>query len=517
MAPMNEAPSLGVPHPAPLSRVVLALAGVKILAHLLTAGAFGYSYFVDELYFLACAKHLAWGYVDLPPLLPALTAIPVNLVGESLFAIRVLPALAGGALVMIAGLLAREMGGRWRSQALAALATLLAPAYLAVHSFNSMNALEPLVWMGGAWILLRLANGGSPRLWLAYGAVAGVGLLNKHTTGGWLVAASVGTLLTKERRHLATRWPWLGAALAFVLFSPNLAWNVGHGFPHFSHLAQVREDGRDVALSAAAFLGQQALLLNPVVAPLWIGGLVWLLAAPAARRFRSAGLAYLAVLALLLAAHGRFYYLFPAYAVLFAAGAVAAERLASRAWPLATYAGVLAVTGVAFAPFALPCLPPTTYVAYAKALRFDPPRLETHRLGPLPQLFADRFGWREMAEEAARIHRGLPPEDRARAAVFGQNYGQAGAIDAFGPALGLPPAVSGHLAYHDWGPHGVTGEVLIVLGDRREPLERLFESVTLAGRVAHPYAMPYQQFDVFVCRKPRASLPRIWPRLRKLG
>lgn len=514
---MNEAPAIGAARPAPLSRVVLVLAGVKLLAHLLTAGAFGYSYFVDELYFLACAKHLAWGYVDLPPLLPALTAIPVNLVGESLVAVRVLPALAGAALVVLAGLLAREMGGGWRSQALAALATLLAPAYLAVHSFNSMNALEPLAWMTGAWILLRLANGGSPRLWLWFGAVAGFGLLDKHTTSGWLVAVALGTLLTKERRHFATRWPWLGAALAFVLFLPNLLWNVAHRFPHLAHLAQVREDGRDVALSAAAFLGQQVLLLNPVVAPLWIGGLAWLLAAPAARRFRSVGFAYLAVLALLLAAHGRFYYLFPAYAVLFAAGAVAAEKLVARPWPLGTYAVVLGVTGVALAPFAFPCLPPATYVAYAKALRFDPPRIETHRLGPLPQLFADRFGWREMAEEAARIHRELPPEDRARAAVFGQNYGQAGAIDAFGPALGLPPAVSGHLAYHDWGPHGVTGEVLIVLGDRREPLESYFESVTLAGRVAHPYAMPYQHVDVFVCRKPRVSLSEIWPRLRKLG
>ena len=518
--------------------VVVLVAAVKLLVHLVTTGSFGYSYFVDELYYLACARHLAWGFVDMPPLFPAIVAAVHATLGDSLLAVRLLPALAGAALVLMTGWMARDLGGRRFAQGIAALAVLVAPIWLALHSIDTMNALEQLFWTGCAWIVLRIvrddkqevprqATGGAaadrPQLWLLFGAVAGVGMLNKHSMAFFAVAVAAAVLLTRERRALRSPWLWLGALLAGVIFLPNLVWIVQHHFPHFEMLANVKREGRDVSLNPLQFLAQQVLLMNPLTLPLWLGGLAWLLFDREGRRYRVLGIAWLGVMAEMFLLDGRPYYPAPAYPMLLAAGGVALEGwLATPRWRRwralkPVYAALLALSGALLAPLFTPLLPPETLIRYSRAIGMSQPRIENHRLGPLPQLMADRFGWQEMAEEVARIYRTLPPADRARAAIFGQNYGQAGAIDLFGPALGLPPAISGHLTYYLWGPRGYTGDVMIVLDDERPTLERLFRSVELAGHVHHPYSMPYQHFDVFVCRGPRQSLATLWPRVKRYG
>jgi Dolichyl-phosphate-mannose-protein mannosyltransferase len=500
--------------------VVVLLATAKLLVHLATTGRFGYGYFVDELYYLACARHLAWGFVDMPPLFPAIVAALRAMLGESLLAIRLLPALAGAALVLMTGLIARDLGGRRFAQGIAALAVLVAPIWLALHSIDTMNALDQLFWTGCAWIVLRIVRDDRPQLWLLFGAVAGLGMLDKHSMAFFGVAVVAALLLTPERRALRSPWLWLGGLLAGAIFLPNLVWIVQHHFPHFEMLANVKREGRDVSLNPPQFMVQQVLLMNPLTLPLWLGGLAWLLFDREGRRYRVLGIAWLAVMAEMFLLDGRPYYPAPAYPMLLAAGGVALEgwlaaprRRAARP----VYAALLALSGAVLAPLFTPLLPPETLIRYSRAIGMTQPRIENHRLGPLPQLMADRFGWPEMAEEVARIYRSLPPADRARAAIFGQNYGQAGAIDLFGPALGLPPAISGHLSYYLWGPRGYTGDVMIVLDDERPNLERLFGSVELAGHVAHPYSMPYQHFDVFVCRVPRQSLAALWPRIKRYG
>jgi len=497
--------------------LVGALAALKLLLHLSTTGTFGYGFFVDELYFLACGEHLDWGYVDLPPLFPALTALVRWLLGDSLFAVRLVPTLAGAALVLLTAGLARDLGGGRFAQGLAALAVVTAPIYLALHGLHTMNALEPLLWMGCAWVVVRIQNGASPRLWLVFGLLAGLGLLNKHSMAFFGAGIVAGLVVTPARRAFLSPWLYLGGLLTFLIFLPNLVWDVAHGFPHLELLANIRADGRDVPLSLLQFLGEQALMMLPTALPLWLAGLVFFLADAEGRRHRALGIAYLTILALLLLVARRVYYLAPAYPMLLAGGGVALERWTThRAKALRpAYVALLVATAVLLAPLALPCLPPETYVRYARALGIDQPRLETHRLGPLPQLFADRFGWREMAEVVAGAYRRLPPQERARAAVFGQNYGQAGAIDLFGPKLGLPKALSGHLTYFYWGPRDATGDVMIVMDDDRETLEGLFEEVELAGRVEHTYSMPYEHFDVFVCRRMKVPLRELWPRLKR--
>jgi hypothetical protein len=502
-----------------LAAIALA-AAAKLLIHLAFTGRFGYGYFIDELYYLACASHLAWGFVDMPPLFPAIVAALRSVLGDSLLAVRLLPALCGAALVVMTGLMARDLGGRRFAQGISALAVLTAPIWLALHSIDTMNALDQLFWTGCAWIVLCIVRDGRSQLWLLFGAVAGLGMLNKHSMAFFAVAMVAALLLTPERKAFRSPWLWLGGLLAGAIFLPNLVWVVQHHFPHFEALANIRREGRDVQLNPLQFMAQQVLMFNPLALPLWLGGLGWLLFGRAGRRYRVLGIAWLGVMAEMFLLDGRPYYPAPAYPMLLAAGGVALESwLAAPRWRAAkpAYAAALALSGAVLAPLFTPLLPPEALIRYSQAIGMSQPRIENHRLGPLPQLMADRFGWKEMAQEVARIYGSLPPADRARAAIFGQNYGQAGAIDLFGPALGLPRAISGHLSYYLWGPRGYTGEVMIVLDDNRETLERLFRSVELAGRVHHPYSMPYQHFEVFVCRGPRQSLAAVWPRIKRYG
>lgn len=498
--------------------VLTLLAVVKVALHLIPTALLNYGYFVDELYYLACSEHLAWGFVDMPPLFPAITALIRATLGDSLMALRLLPALTGAALVAMTGLLARDLGGRSFAQGLSALAVLTAPIWLALHSIHTMNALDQLFWTGGAWIVVRIVRDGWDKGWLAFGALAGFGLLDKHSMAFFGAAVVVALLLTPERRAFRSRWLWLGGAIAFLIFLPNLIWVVRNGFPHFEMLANIKADGRDVQLNPLAFMAQQVLFMNPLSLPLWLGGLAWFLFDREGRRYRVLGLAWLAVMAEMFLLDGRPYYPAPAYPMLLAGGGVALERwLAARSWgriARPAYASLLALSGAALAPLFTPLLPPEALIRYSQATGMSQPRIENHRLGPLPQLMADRFGWREMTAEVARVYHALLPEDRAKAAIFGQNYGQAGAIDRFGPAMGLPKAISGHVTYYLWGPRDYTGEVMIVLDDDRETLEGLFESVELAGHVSHPYSMPYQHFDIWVCRGLRMPMAELWPRVK---
>jgi hypothetical protein len=267
------------------------------------------------------------------------------------------------------------------------------------------------------------------------------------------------------------------------------------------------------------FLAQQLLLMHPLSAPVWIAGLRYYFRDADGRRFRVLGWTYVILLLCMLVLNGRVYYMAPAYPMLFAAGAVVFQRSVERwslMWLKPAYLTTLLVTGALLAPFAyFPLLPVESYIAYSKWGHFGPPKIETHSEGPLPQLYADMFGWKEMAEAVAGAYNKLSPEDKQRCAIFGQNYGQAGAIDFFGAKMGLPHALSGHQSYYYWGSRGYTGECMIVLGDTSDVLSGKFDSVEKVATVYHPYSMPYQHFDVYLCRVPKfGTLAQVWPKLK---
>jgi len=511
----RAAGSLGGASPAWAPLVLLG--SVTFLLH----HAFGdkYGYFRDELYFLDCARHLDWGYVDHAPMIGLWAKIAL-LIGGTLPALRVLPAAAGAVLVVLAGLLAWRLGGGRFAQTFAALAVLAAPIYLGTDSLLTMNAFEPLFWMGAVYFLIRLIETGHPQLFIAVGAMLGLGLMNKHSTAFFAVALAGALLLSRERRTLVTPWPWIGAATAALIFAPNIVWQVRHGWPTLEDLGNVARTGKNVVLGPIDFFSQQVLLLHPILLPLWIGGLVWLFVARRGR-WRLFAWTFVVFYLLLFFMKAKNYYLAPIYPVLFAAGAVgfevALQRLRAQYLRVAVKAAAIALVvaaGALVAPLVVPILSPEDYVAYEKALGVTPPKTEVMHRGPLPQMFGDQFGWEELVSGVVRAWYALTPEERARAGIFANNYGEAGAINLFGPRFGLPRALSAHQTYFLWGPGDFHGDILIVLQDTRESLLKLCDTVVPAGIHYSPWGMAEENNPIWVCRGLKTPIQELWPRLK---
>jgi 4-amino-4-deoxy-L-arabinose transferase-like glycosyltransferase len=504
-----------------MSRRLALVPAIFALAKLAVqlAASHGYGYFRDELYYLACADHLAWGYVDHPPLSIALLAATRALLGDGLLAIRLVPALAGALTVYLAGVIARALGGGRFAQAVACGCALAAPLYLGLDHIYSMNALDLVFWSLAVLLLVQILGGEGAqwRRWLLLGVVVGLGLLNKVSVL-WLVAGLVaGLLLSPRRRLFLGAGPWLAAALAAVLFLPHLLWQVHHGWPtlEFIHNATSK---KMLPLSVTQFVGDQLLALDPLTAPVWVAGLVWALAGRGTR-WRPLAVLYLAVTALLLAnGSARVAYLAPAYVPLFALGGQALEGWLLPARWRGVVVAVVVASGVALAPLALPVLPVPAYLRYAAALGIKPGTEEKNAVGPLPQFFADMFGWPELARAVAAVHERLPPADRATTAIHANNYGDAAAIDLFGRRLGLPGATAGHNNYWLWGPgpRAAATTVVIIIGGEAESHRQAFERVEQVSTTGPcPYCMPYERDQpLFVCRGLRRPLAQIWPRLK---
>jgi hypothetical protein len=495
--------------------IVLALAGAKLLFHLLTAGRYGI--FRDELYYLACSEHLDFGYVDQPPLIAFVAWVARHLFGESLLGLRLIPALAGAATVWLTGKLAREMGGGAFAQTLAALAVIAAPIYLLLHHWLTMNAFEPLIWIGCVWCIVRAINQGDLHYWLWFGVLLGLGMENKYTMAFFAIAVFVALFLTPQRRFLSNAWIWIGALCSLLIFLPNLIWLVRHDFPFLELMHNIRGTGRDVVRGPVAFILDQAMLVNPILFPLWLGGLCWLFLNRNGSRYRILGWIYVLMLVAFILLKGKNYYLSAAYPMLFAAGGVAFERMTRERgrWSRAVYAGLIVISICLLAPTVSPVFPPETCVRYQKAIGLEPPKAENQSTGPLPQYFADEFGWEEMTREVARVYDALPPEQRATTAIFANSYGQAGAIDFFGRKYGLPKAISNHQNYWYWGPRDYTGQSVIVLGSDGTGDREHFASVEAAGRTYHPYSRRDEHFEIFVCRDLNTTLQEVWPKMKK--
>ena len=499
--------------------ILAGLAAAKLLLQL--AGVRHYGIFRDELYYLACGEHLAWGYVDQPPLIAGVAWLVRHVFGSSLIAVRLLPALAGAAVVYLTGALARELGGGRVAQFLAAAASLFAPAYLAFDSFLSMNAFEPLFWLLCAWFAVRIVQGSSPRLWLAFGGVAGLGLENKHTMLVFGFAMVAGLVLSGEWRLFQRKWVWLGGLLALALFLPNLFWEARHGWPQIE-VVRNAQLYKNIAVSPLQFLGDQVAFLHPFIFPVWLGGLLWVFFAAKGKRFRFLGWTYLIILAVFIFLGGKSYYPLPAYPMLMAAGGAAFEEFAQsreRRLLRIAFPALLVLGGLAAVPFGVPVLPVDAFLRYSQAIPYAN-LAKTERdavYAELPQLYADMFGWDNMAATVARVYRELPAGDRADCAILGGNYGESGAIDYYGPALGLPKAIGGHNSYYDWGPRNYSGACVIVFGERSEEFVKLFGDVRLAATIKNPHAMPNEQsVPVYVCRKPIAPLSVLWPRFKMI-
>jgi len=493
-------------------QLALLFAAIKLALHTaanLCEAHIGYGYFRDELYYIICGRNLAWGYVDHGPGVALQAKLSLAIFGKSLAGIRMLSAIAGAGRVFLTGMLAWSLGGRRPAQALAMIGVLVAPQYLALDSFLSMNSFESIFWMGCLLALILIVRGGSERLWLLFGVSAGLGLLNKPSMAFFLFALLAALLVTPQRRLLFSRWAAAGVALLILIALPNLIWQAHHHWPTLEFLHNGQVENKNIKLAPLPFLGKQILNLQPATVLVWGAGLIWLLRNPLAKNWRWLGLTYLFFLAAMMALHAKDYYVVPIYPILFAAGGIAWEqRFANRpavaqnrvyAFPIMET--VLLVAGALILPMGIPVMRPPTWIAYTKAIHLynASGNTENAASGPLPQFYADRFGWQEEVDEVSRIYRSLSAEDQAKAGISCSNYGEASAINVLGH--GLPTAISGHNSYWLWGPKGVTGEVMIVINNATpEEMRKYYDSVQVAGRMDHPLSMPYEHRNIYLVR-----------------
>jgi 4-amino-4-deoxy-L-arabinose transferase-like glycosyltransferase len=494
---------------------VLLQAALKLALHLTVNLRTPYGFHRDELLYLGMGRHLQiWG-MDFPPAIAIVAEASRTLLGDSLAAIRFFPALFGSAVVVLAALIARELGGGRIAQGLAAFCVLTSPLFLRSANLLQPVVMDQLIWAAALYALVRLCRGYGPGGWLLLGLVLGLGLLTKFSVTFIGLAIVAGILLSPLRTALLTPWPWIGLASALAVGAPSLVGQIRLGFPVFSQMADLRASQLDRITPADFLLGQ--LLWGPAVL-IAIAGLYGLLAGPVLRPFRALGWSCVAALAILVLLQGKPYYAGPLYPTLFAGGAVLVERAADglrgELLQVGTVAVLFAFSLLTF-PLGVPILPPPAMAEYAHALGVEAAvRTNTGETLPLPQDYADMLGWEEQVATVARVYHTLPDDQRRDAVVVAGNYGEAGALDFYGPRYGLPEVVSPAGSYWFFGPGDRPGKVVITIGVPEDDLRRFFDSVATAATVSHAWAVPEERsLTIHVGTRPRTTLQQLWPSL----
>jgi hypothetical protein len=474
---------------------VLGLAGLVVLGLLAVSPAYGFHR--DELYFIVAGRHPALGYDDQPPLTPLLSAAAVALLGLEPWAARILPALVIGASIVVTALIARELGGTRRAQIVAAV-VFAASAALGAGHLAATATFDILAWTLVLCLVGRVLGGGDPRLWLGVGLAGGVGLLNKDTPLV-LAAGLVLALLVHRRDLLRSRWPWLGALLALVLWLPNLAWQAANAFPQLEMARQIAG-----STSLGDFAVEVLLLAGPLLFPVSVAGLWRLERRPELRPFRPLGTAFLVVLAAVIVTGGKSYYVFGGVAPLMAAGAISVDRWigGSRA-RAALFGAVAALSGAITAVLVLPVLPAST--------------LASSGINDLYHESGEQVGWPELASSVEGVVGALPPDDQARAVIVTSNYGEYGALVLLG--TGAAPVYSGHNSTWSWGtpPDGAAPVVLV--GWSQAYAGRWFDGCVEAARIANAVDVANDErgLPVLVCSGPREPWSQLWPELHFLS
>ena len=490
---------------------LLGLAALRFALHLLLNTRYGFHR--DELQVLDDARHLDWGYVPYPPLTPFLGWMELHLFGTSLTGFRVFAALAQCVAMVLAGLIARELGGRRFTQIFAALATAAMPFSLVMSSMLMYSSFDLLWWVAVAYFTLRLINGGEGRWWLAIGAIFGLGLMTRYTIAICACGLLIGVVATSLRRHLLTPWPWLGAALAALIFVPNVLWQAQHDFIYLDFVRSIHE--RDIRWHRTDGFWLEQLFANtgPLLTPLWIAGLLFLCFARSMQPYRVLAWMYVVALALFAISHGRGYYMAPAYPMLLAAGAVALEAWRSRLGIRSARGlriAASAVLALAFAASAFVALPlgPINSAAWNVARKVH-------------DTFAEQIGWDELAQRVAEVYRSLPVGERAHTLILANNYGEAGAINLYGPALGLPQAISRTNTYWYRGYGNPPPQTIIELGNTAEDESHSAAKCASFGPFRNSSGVSNEEsawdYEIFVCREIPPKWPEIWGNKPRFG
>lgn len=487
---------------------------VKLIMHLMFNG--GYGYFRDEFYYIECAKNLAWGYVDHPPLSIFITRIGLEVFGDSVFAIRLLPALAGAATVGVIATTVISLNGGILALLFAGIGYITTPTAMGIGNFLSMNVYDHLLVAVWLYYLVQLLKTDDTKYWVHIGVTTGLALMNKYTLLFFMAFIFLFMVIGKERKLFLKKEFLYFIAISVAIFLPHIIWQAVNDFPtvEFMRNAALYKNAN---LSFTDFLTSAAMDLNPGnFAMIFFAG-VLLLTDTEMKKYRVILLGFFAVILFFAVSNGKAYYLAAYIGGVLALSSVIVERILKTALLKKIGYGAVAmsiVSGVFIAPLAMPVLSPESYIKYADALGFSPGTSEKKEVGPLPQHFADMFGWVELTEAVNKAYQSLNEEEKQSCVIFGQNYGQAGSVALLGKKYDLPPVISTHNNYYLWGPGEKQFEVVIIIGGG-EGNKEFFDSVEVAAVSDHPYAMPYERnLSIYIGRKPKFTLDSAWVRLK---
>ena len=494
--------------------ILLSISTSVLLYHILTSALSGYGYFIDEFYYIACSKRLAFGYVDHPPLSIVILAFSRWLLGDSIVAVRFFSSLAASATVFVTGCLARRLGGDRYAIVIAALAAFVMPVNLLMGSFYSMNAFEPLIWSAILYCAIVMVQEENPRYFLLIGSLMGVGLEMKHTMVLYGIALVIGMLLTTGRRFIWNKWFVWGLAACALLVIPNLVWQYQHGFPSLEFYKNAMQN-KNIPTGPLAVVFGQIIFANPLPLPLWLIGLGYCFFMKEGRRYRFLGWAYLFLLAaIVLTQSSRPDRIAAIYLFLFAAGAVSIGNIqtpAAKRWIQRSVVAMLFLGGILAAPIFTPLLPPPILAKYLSTLGISF-NLENGKVDePVPQWLADRLGWHELAMDVSSVYHALPAEEQKNTVIISTNYGEAGALELYGPEFDLPPVFATHNSYHSWGPPPDSVTMFIAVFVERRDLEKKFSSVAEAlVHTCQDCTRQQRSIPIYVARDPNFSMSAEW-------
>ncbi|MGE5412072.1 MAG: glycosyltransferase family 39 protein [Clostridiales bacterium] len=496
--------------------IPVIIAVFEIMVQTLFHGRYGY--FRDELYYIACTKHLDLGYVDHPPLSIFLLWINRHLLGDSLYAMRLLPSLAGASVIILAALTARKLGGGRFCQSLAALSVAAAPGLAGMAQLFTMNPFDVFFWTLTGYILVCLFVDNKPKLWIYFGLVIGLGLLNKYSIGFMVIGLITGMLFTHQRKHFASLWFWSGAAIAALIFFPHVLWQISHSFPSLEFM-------RNASMNKNVHLGPIKLFLGQVQdinffnTPLWLGG-IYFFYKHNKSSLRPLAWIYPIVFLIMVFSNGKVYYLAASYPLYLAGGAVLFEQIIPSIhlkWAKPAFISSLMIYGLISVPFTMPVLPIEQFIKYQSLVGTAPRADERSGVAELPQYFADQFGWKELVSKVAGAYRKLSKEEQAQCLIYMRNYGQAGAIEFFGKDYGLPNVVCPHNSYWLWGPGNRTGNIAIIIGpanslnENLADLHKYYKYVEFADITNAKYTMPFERGRmIFICKGMNTTFQKIW-------
>lgn len=495
--------------------ILFYLSLFKLLLLIVFAGNYGI--FRDEYYYIEISKRLAWGYVDVQPLSEVILSVSRALFGDSIFGIRIFSYLAGSVIVFISGLIARELNGSKFAQIFTAFLVIFSGVVLGTSSYFSMNSFDILLSALMFYFLIRLINTNNAKLWLVIGLLFGLGLQNKLTFLFLGFGLAVGLMLTQNREYLKSKEIWIGAAIAFIIFLPNIIWQIANNFPTLEFMRNASAY-KNKPMSLIEFTLNSLLELNPGYSLFVLTGIYFLFFNKQGKAYSIIGWIYVSVFLVFIFNNGKPYYMGVLYPVILAAGVIGADYLIENYLrPFVRTVLVILVIPSVFivTPFAVPVLNVESFIKYSETLGIKPESGERSELGKLPQFYADRFGWEEMVQKVASAYNMLSKEERKEALIFGQNYGEAGAANFYRKKYNLPQAISSHNNFWIWGyPKDYKGDILIIIGSNYEDNSEFFEDVQLVENHSNKYGMSYENVGIFICRKPKMPIKEFWEKIK---